>query len=171
MELGRRLPVHLPEAMAFKGLGGGMVHLEDLQARQQIRAPPGKGIQSGPQDHVLLHPLLPDGLFQVVFGIARPAEGDGLGSPGLHPAGQGAGLIGTRRRPGRVSAAEHLEVARLDNLIFFCLDQAMRQKIVENFGVVVGGMVGAHKGGTHGGSAEMVRLHRPLCSRRLWEEV
>jgi hypothetical protein len=35
--------------------------------------------------------------------------------------------------------------------VFFRRDQLMRQEVIEDFGVVMGGMVSPHEGGAHGG--------------------
>ena len=102
----RKLPAHFPETLALMGLRAGMVYLEHVQPGQQIRPPQRKSIHPGPEDHILLHLLLPDGRLQDVFRIPGPAEDDGGGAIALHPASQGAGSIRTRRRPGRIKPLE-----------------------------------------------------------------
>ena len=103
--------------------------------------------------------------------IPGPAEDDGGGATALHPACQSAGPIRTRRRPGRVKSLERRQVALFNNPEFFRGYQMLRQEVIEDLGVVVGGVVSPHKGRSHGGFTHLIGVHYPLplpAAATLW---
>ncbi len=147
-------------ALALHRLRHGMVDLEHVEARQQVGAAEGEGVEARPQNDVLARALR-DGGFEAVLGVARAAERDRTVHQ-LHDQRQRRRLIGIGRGEVRRDHGQHRRQIPVELRVFFLGIEAVGDEVVKDFGQIVGGVISAGVSRDEGGDPRLSLLHEFL---------